>query len=116
VFCLIISIFFFQHLFQLRFSFLFEASSLPFSHALCSFAQAYLAAGDFSVPFNISQARVNVALAESKAAARAASDARDALPSKAEAVRSKVAGAADGVASNSLNADLLRSMPQAPSP
>ena len=55
-------------------------------------AEAYLSAGDFSRPFNLSQARINAALAESKAAARAAVEARDAPPSKAEAVASKSGG------------------------
>ena len=75
--------------------------------------QAYLSAGDFSAPFNLSQARVNAALAESKAAARAAADARDAPPSKSESAAGKSGGSADAAAAaNVLAADLLRSIPQ----
>jgi len=76
-------------------------------------AEAYLSAGDFSAPFNLSQARVNAALAESKAAARAAADARDAPPSKSESAAGKSGGSADAAAAaNVLAADLLRSIPQ----
>jgi hypothetical protein len=74
--------------------------------------QAYLAAGDFSSPFNLSQARVNAALAESKAAAKAAADARDAPPSKSEATGNKSSGPSDAAAASALTADFLRSIPQ----
>ncbi len=74
--------------------------------------QAYLAAADFSTPFNLSQARVNAALAETKAAAKAAAESRDAPPSKAEASAAKSSAHSDAAAASSLAADMLRSIPQ----
>ena len=74
--------------------------------------QAYLAAADFSTPFNLSQARVNAALAETKAAAKAAAESRDAPPSKSEASAAKSSAHSDAAAASSLAADMLRSIPQ----
>jgi hypothetical protein len=84
---------------------------LLFHHDRISF-QAYLIAGDFSVPFNLSQARVNAALAESKAAAKAAAESRDAPPSKAESTAVKSSTASDAAAASSLAAEMLRNIPQ----